>query len=42
MNQPYHATPDLDFPIVCQAEVDLPAWLRELTGQAGWQLLEEL
>jgi len=41
MNQSYQTAPDLDFPIVCQAEVDLPAWLRELTGQAGWQLLEE-
>ncbi len=32
---------DLDFSIVCQAEVDLPAWLRKLTGKSGWQLFFE-
>lgn len=41
MNQSLDTVPDLDFPIVCQAEVDLPAWLRTLTGRTGWQLLEE-
>lgn len=33
--------PDLNFPIVCQAELDLPAWLNQLTGKAGWWLSTE-
>jgi len=27
-----------DYPVVCRAEVDLPAWLAELTGKSGWRL----
>jgi hypothetical protein len=34
-------TSAFDFSIVCQAEVDLPSWLQELTGHAGWQLLDQ-
>lgn len=30
-----------DFAIVCHAEVDLPSWLKELTGQSGWKLMGE-
>jgi hypothetical protein len=29
---------DFDIPIVCHAEVDLPAWLAQLTGKSGWKL----
>lgn len=31
----------LDFPVMCQAQVDLPAWLARLTRQAGWTLSHE-
>jgi len=31
----------LDFPVMCQAQVDLPAWLARLTRQAGWKLSHE-
>lgn len=30
-----------DYAVVCHAEVDLPSWLRELTGQSGWRLTSE-
>lgn len=30
-----------DYAVVCHAEVDLPAWLRELTGRSGWRLCGE-
>jgi hypothetical protein len=30
-----------DYAIVCQAEVDLPSWLQQLTGKAGWRLQNE-
>lgn len=30
-----------DYSIVCHAEVDLPSWLQELTGKAGWRLADE-
>lgn len=30
-----------DYGIVCHAEVDLPSWLKELTGKAGWTLMDE-
>lgn len=30
-----------DYSIVCHAEVDLPSWLKELTGKAGWALTGE-
>ena len=30
-----------DYAIVCHAEVDLPAWLRQLTGKSGWTLCAE-
>ena len=32
---------NLDFSIVCHAEVDLPAWLKQLTGKSGWRLYAE-
>ncbi len=32
---------NLDYSIVCQAEVDLPAWLKQLTGKSGWKLFAE-
>ena len=32
---------DFDYSIVCHAEVDLPLWLRELTGKSGWLLSDE-
>lgn len=36
------ATPSVfDFPIVCHAEVDLPSWLKQLTGKTGWKLCAE-
>lgn len=35
------AITDFDFAVICQAEVDLPAWLRELTGKPHWQLYSE-
>jgi hypothetical protein len=31
----------LDHSIVCQAEVDLPAWLEGLSGKSGWRLERE-
>lgn len=30
-----------DYGIVCHAEVDLPAWLEDLTGKSGWRLERE-
>lgn len=30
-----------DYSIVCHAEVDLPAWLGELSGKAGWHFQGE-
>lgn len=30
-----------DYSIVCHAEVDLPSWLKELTGKSGWTLRDE-
>lgn len=30
-----------DYPITCHAEVDLPSWLRQLTGKSGWHMSEE-
>jgi hypothetical protein len=30
-----------DYGIVCHAEVDLPAWLQQLTGKSGWRLLDD-
>ncbi|MDR2876126.1 MAG: inhibitor of vertebrate lysozyme family protein [Methylobacillus sp.] len=30
-----------DYPIICHAEVDLPSWLKELTGKSGWKLMGE-
>lgn len=30
-----------DYAIVCHAEVDLPSWLKELTGKSGWALTGE-
>lgn len=30
-----------DYSVVCHAEVDLPSWLKELTGKAGWMLSDE-
>ncbi len=32
---------DFDFAVVCHAEVDLPAWLKQLTGKSGWRLCAE-
>lgn len=32
---------DFDFSIICQAEIDLPAWLQQLTGKSGWKLCAE-
>ena len=32
---------NLDFAVVCHAEVDLPAWLKQLTGKSGWRLCAE-
>ncbi len=32
---------DFDFSVVCHAEVDLPAWLKQLTGKSGWKLCRE-
>lgn len=32
---------DFDFSIVCHAEVDMPQWLKQLTGKSGWQLCGE-
>jgi hypothetical protein len=40
MNEPIVLS-DLDFPVICQAEVDLPEWLQQLTGKSGWQLCSE-
>lgn len=40
MSQP-NANSVFDFSIVCHAEVDLPAWLKQLTGKSGWQLNAE-
>lgn len=28
-------------PIVCRVEVDLPAWMTQLTGNKSWQVLSE-
>jgi hypothetical protein len=30
-----------DTPVVCRLEVDLPAWLEQLTGHANWEVYEE-
>ena len=30
-----------DAPVVCRVEVDLPAWLEQLTGRANWEVYEE-
>jgi hypothetical protein len=30
-----------DAPVVCRVEVDLPAWLEQLTGHANWEVYEE-
>ena len=30
-----------DAPVVCRVEVDLPAWLEQLTGRANWKVYEE-
>jgi len=30
-----------DTPVVCRVEVDLPAWLEQLTGRANWEVYEE-
>jgi len=35
------ATSEFDFSIVCHAEVDMPLWLKQLTGKSGWQLSGE-
>jgi len=35
------ASSDFDFSIVCHAEVDMPQWLKQLTGKSGWQLCGE-
>jgi hypothetical protein len=35
------AVSTFDYSIVCHAEVDLPSWLRELTGKSGWLLSDE-
>lgn len=32
---------EFDYPIVCHAEVDLPAWLEDLTGRDGWMISGE-
>lgn len=32
---------DFDFSIVCHAEIDLPEWLKRLTGKSGWELCRE-
>lgn len=38
-------TPDtlaaFNAPIACHAEIDLPAWLGQLTGKSGWRLHDE-
>jgi len=28
-------------PVVCRVEVDLPAWLEQLTGRANWEVYQE-
>lgn len=30
-----------DYPVICRAEVDLPGWLAEITGESGWRLIDE-
>ena len=32
---------EFDFSVVCHAEVDMPEWLSQLTGQSGWKLCGE-
>ncbi len=34
-------TSEFDFSVVCHAEVDMPEWLSQLTGQPGWRLCGE-
>ena len=29
-------------PIVCRVEVDLPGWLKQLTGEANWEMCGEV
>lgn len=33
--------PEWDEPIICRVEVDLPAWLRQLTGGRQWEVYSE-
>lgn len=33
--------PAWDDPIICRVEVDLPAWLKQLTGDKQWEMLSE-
>lgn len=30
-----------DAPIICRVEVDLPGWMKQLTGQADWEVYGE-
>ncbi|HSH97344.1 MAG: hypothetical protein ACAH07_04610 [Methylophilaceae bacterium] len=30
-----------DTPVVCRVEVDLPAWMSQLTGRDDWQVYDE-
>jgi len=33
--------PEWDEPIICRVEVDLPAWLTQLTGGRDWEVYSE-
>ena len=33
--------PEWDEPIICRVEVDLPAWLAQLTGGRDWEVYSE-
>ncbi len=33
--------PEWDEPIICRVEVDLPAWLTQLTGSNEWEVYSE-
>ncbi len=33
--------PEWDEPIICRVEVDLPAWLAQLTGGVDWEVYSE-
>lgn len=33
--------PEWDEPIICRVEVDLPAWLSQLTGGRNWEVYSE-